>query len=387
MGNKLPIHYVMKLMNSPDILARGVRQVVRKRTAELFDYRRADGFSKPPAQLGFKLVNACNLRCKMCGQWGETGYNFARPAAELKEIVPLETYQRMLDEVAAFKPWIFVWGGEPFLYPDIMPLLAYMKQKDLTISVSTNGTKMDKHIEKLVEIGTDFLLISIDGPQDTHDDIRGYKGAFASTARAMRAIQEEKKRQGKTRPYIFVVSVITSNNQHNLVELYEVAEELGADLMMMFYSWFQTQESGQRHTALLEERLGITPWSWTGWLWNVNEIDPQAVARSVAEVQRRKWSFPHTFYPNLKLEDVPAYYRDHSQTFGYDKCLAPWLLGEIMPNGDVVTCRDYPDVVLGNIREQSLLDIWNNQRARSFRQLLQEGLMPICARCEGMMGP
>lgn len=387
MGNKLPIHYVMKLMNSPDVLARGVRQVVRKRTAELFDYRRTDGFSKPPAQLGFKLVNACNLRCKMCGQWGETGYNFSRPAAELKEIVPLETYQRLLDEVAPFKPWIFVWGGEPFLYPDVMPLLTYMKQKGLTISVSTNGTKMDKHIEKLVEIGTDFLLISIDGPQDTHDDIRGYKGAFEITARAMQAIQAEKKRQGKTKPYIFVVSVITANNQNNLVELYEVAEQLDADLMMMFYSWFQTRESGQRQTALLEERLGITPWSWAGWMWNVDAIDPQAVARSVAEVNARKWRFPHTFYPNLKLEDIPAYYRDHSQTFGYDKCVAPWLLGEIMPNGDVVTCRDYPDVVLGNICQESLLDIWNNQRARSFRQLLQEGLMPICARCEGMMGP
>ena len=93
MGNKLPIHYVTKLMSSPDVLARGMRQVLRKRAAEWLDYRRDDGYSRPPAQLGFKLVNACNLRCKMCGQWGETGYNFSRPSAELKEIVPLATYQ------------------------------------------------------------------------------------------------------------------------------------------------------------------------------------------------------------------------------------------------------------------------------------------------------
>ena len=130
-----------------------------------------------------------------------------------------------MDDVAPFKPWLFVWGGEPFLYPDIMPLLTYMKQKGLTISISTNGTKLDKHIRQIVEIGVDFLLISIDGPPDTHDDIRGYKGAFESTAGAMKAIQEEKKRQGKTKPYIFVVSVITANNQRNLAELYEAWEE------------------------------------------------------------------------------------------------------------------------------------------------------------------
>lgn len=85
---------------------------------------------------------------------------------------------------------------------------------------------------------------------------------------------------------------------------------------------------------------------------------------------------------------MPRYYRDHADTFGYSQCRAPLVMSEIMPNGDVVTCRDYPDVVLGNIQHDSLVDIWNNQRARAFRKLVkEEGLLPVCARCQGLSYP
>jgi radical SAM protein with 4Fe4S-binding SPASM domain len=58
-----------------------------------------------------------------------------------------------------------------------------------------------------------------------------------------------------------------------------------------------------------------------------------------------------------------------------------------MPNGDVATCRDYPDYVCGNIQDDDLLTIWNNGKYRRFRNSLkQEGLMPICSRCCGLMG-
>ncbi len=386
MGNPLPLQYIMKVIESPDILVHGMRHVVRRRLLGPLDFRRADGLSRPPAQVGLKLVNACNLRCKMCSQWGETGYNFIRPAAELRELVPLAAYQKLIDDIAGYKPWMYVWGGEPFLYREIMSLIAYMKRKGLLVSITTNGTKLGPHAKELVTLGTDILLFSIDGPKDTHDDIRGYKGAFDLTVSALKEIQAEKKRQRKAKPYIVMVSVVTSNNQSNLEDLYEIAEEIGIDMMMTYYAWFQTEESGARYTQILEDKMGITPWSWRGYLWNVNEIDPQAVAETVQRLKSRRWSFPYAFFPELKPEEIAPYYRQHGHTFGHTKCVAPWTLCGVMPNGDVVTCRDYPDVVLGNIQQESLLDIWNSQQARTFRQLLQgEGLLPICSRCEGLM--
>jgi radical SAM protein with 4Fe4S-binding SPASM domain len=120
----------------------------------------------------------------------------------------------------------------------------------------------------------------------------------------------------------------------------------------------------------------------------VDEIDPQAVADSVRRIKSRRWSFPYIFMPELAPEDIPAYYRDHANTLGYKQCRYPWLVSDIMPNGDVVTCRDYPDVVTGNIKNDSILNIWNSRRSRAFRQLLKDqgGLLPICSRCCGIMG-
>lgn len=388
MAMRVPLHSVLHMLESPDFVARSMRQAVRKRVTSRLDYRRDDGFSAPPLQVDLKLVNACNLRCKMCAQWGETGYNFTRPSAELRDILPLDVYKRLIDDLSAIKPWMYVWGGEPFLYPDLMPLVRYIKEQKFTLSIVTNGTRLAKHAAELVEIGTDVLLISVDGPRDTHDNIRGFKGAYDLTAAGLRAVQAEKKRLGKAKPYVTLMSVVTSDNQNNLEQLFEIGEDFDIDMMIAAYAWYQTEQSGARHTAIMQDKLGVTPWSWKGWLWSVDEIDPQAVANSVRRIKSRSWSYPYIFMPELEYDQIAPYYREHANTLGYKRCRYPWVSSDIMPNGDVVTCRDYPDVVVGNIKQDSILTIWNNHPSRAFRMLLKQegGLLPICSRCCGLMG-
>src|SRR6185503_17376990 len=152
------------------------------------DYRWRDGGSAPPVQLDLKLADACNLRCVMCAQWGESGYNFARSAAEMKDLVPLPVYERLVDEVASVRPWVYIHGGEPFVYPSLVPLLERMKRKGLTVTIVTNGTLLEPHARRLVEIGADVMMFSVDGPRDVHDRIRGLAGAFDGTVRGIRAI-------------------------------------------------------------------------------------------------------------------------------------------------------------------------------------------------------
>ncbi len=387
MASRVPLHTIMRFLESPDLIARSARHAVRKRLTSRLDYRRNDGFSQPPIQLDLKIVNACNLRCKMCAQWGEVGYNLTRPIAEVRETVPLSVYKKMVDDVASYKPWIYIWGGEPFLYPDLLPLIAYMKSKGFIVSVVTNGTKVADHAKDLVEMGLDVLLVSVDGPRDTHDNIRGYKGAFDLTTNGIRAVQAEKDRLRKVKPYVTLMSVFTRDNQECIEQIYELGDDLGIDGMLSWYGWYQTADSGARQTVLLQEKMNITPWSWKGWLWSAQEINPDVVVRSVQRLKSRKWTFPYVFFPDLKDEQVPVYYRDHHNTFGYHQCRAPWTMCEIMPNGDVVTCRDYPDIITGNIKNDSILNIWNGQRSRDFRLMLKnDGLMPICSKCQGLMG-
>jgi radical SAM protein with 4Fe4S-binding SPASM domain len=385
MASSVPMNLVWRVLQSPDLVRRGVRNAVRKRVTAPVDYRLRAGVSAPPVQVDMKINNACNLRCRMCPQWGEAGYNHERFDPD---VLPLEVYQRLIDEIAHLTPWLYIWGGEPFLYRDLVPLLAHAKGRGLTVSLVTNGTRVEGHGPTLVDMGLDILLFSVDGPRDTHDNIRGYQGAFEKTVGAIRTIQAEKRRRGRVRPYVVMVSVITADNQDELEAVFELASSLEIDLVLAVFGWFQTPESGRRHTEILERELGVTPWSWRGFTWSVDRVDPDAVQRSVARVKARDWPFHYMFHPRIPDEAIGAFYRDHGNTFGYSRCTAPWVMAEITPNGDVVTCRDYPDVVVGNITTDRLLDVWNGERLVRFRRLLQDqgGKLPICNRCHGLMG-
>jgi radical SAM protein with 4Fe4S-binding SPASM domain len=378
----------MHLLESRRLVGQGLRNAFRKRVTSQIDYRWRDGGSAPPVQLDLKMADACNLRCVMCAQWGESGYNFGRAASEMKDLVPLAVYERLVDEVASVRPWVYIHGGEPFLYPSLVSLLERMKRNGLTVTVVTNGTLVEPHARRLVEIGTDVLMFSVDGPRDVHDRIRGLPGAFDGTVSGIRALGAEKRRRGTARPYVVLNSVVSQANQDSFPAVYELGEELGVNMVLTHYGWFQTADSGRRHTAVMQEGLAVSPWSWKGWVWGVDRIDAAAVAESVKRVQARKWNFWHAFVPELAVADIPRYYSDHAFTFGRSRCVAPWVMAEVMPNGDVVTCRDYPDVVVGNIKDAGILDIWNSRGLRDFRRLLKRegGTLPVCSRCPGMMG-
>jgi len=386
-AGKAPLSAVLKLVQTPDILQQTLKSGFRKRVTANLDYRFGNGHSAPFTQVDLKITNACNLRCKMCAQWGESGWHIGQPTSFFKETVPLDVYAQMVDEIAHFRPWIYIWGGEPFLYPDLLPLMRHMKDQRLIISVVTNGTYLSKHANELVEMGCDILMLSLDGRRDTHDSIRGIPGAFDKTLAGIQAIQEEKRRHHLLKPYVVILATVCENNASSLDDVFEIGEEIQADGLVAYYAWFQTEDSCSRHEAIMREKLDTTPVSQRGWIWGYDAIDTDALMDSVRRIESRQWDFPYLFSPELKHGEISRYYQDHAYMFGYGKCVAPWTTIEIMPNGDVATCRDYPDYVVGNIKDSSIRDIWNGERYRRFRAVLkEERLLPICSRCCQLMG-
>jgi radical SAM protein with 4Fe4S-binding SPASM domain len=105
-------------------------------------------------------------------------------------------------------------------------------------------------------------------------------------------------------------------------------------------------------------------------------------------IKSRTWPFHYKFFPPTDDANMEAFFRDHANTLGNTRCTAPWVSAEILPNGDVANCRDYPDVVAGNIKDTPFLELWNKGRLVEFRKLLIEagGALPVCSRCHGLMG-
>jgi radical SAM protein with 4Fe4S-binding SPASM domain len=237
-----------------------------------------------------------------------------------------------------------------------------MKKQDGLVGIVTNGTMMAKTADRLVRAGVDMLMLSVDGVGPVHNEIRQEKRAWEMMMEGLDAVLEEKRRQKSVKPYVNVLATISRDNVGHLEDIADWGASRGIDLLTYYYSWFTNEENGHEHERVMQERFDVTPGSW-------------------------KWPFPVMFIPDLAREDIPKYYGDPTTLFGYGHCIQPWIVAEVMPNGDVATCRDYPDYVCGNLQRDSLLEIWNNERYKAFRNSLRDdGLLPICARCCGLMG-
>lgn len=386
-NSRIPVkHLSSVLLRSPDVFWRLVRAEATKHIFAPRERARLDGVSHQLRQVSLKIVNSCNLRCKTCGQWGETGYNHHKSDDEIREIVPYEVYRKMVDEIAHLKPFYYIWGGEPYLYPDIMPLMEHMKKRDGLVGIVTNGTMMAKTADRLVGAGVDMLMLSVDGVGPVHNEIRQEKRAWEMMMEGLDAVLEEKRRQRSVKPYVNVLATISRDNVGHLEAIADWGADRGIDLLTYYYSWFTNEENGHEHERVMQERFGVTPGSWKGYLF-FRGLDVPHLQEEVRSIKARKWPFPVLFIPDLGHDDMPKYYSDPTTLFGYGHCIQPWIVAEVMPNGDIATCRDYPDYVCGNLQRDSLLEIWNNEKYKAFRNSLRDdGLLPICARCCGLMG-
>jgi radical SAM protein with 4Fe4S-binding SPASM domain len=389
MHSKEPINFLFHMAKTPHILLRASKALYVKHIGVFKNYKRDDGYaSVAPQQISVKITNVCNLRCKTCGQWGETGYNFEKASEELREVMPVERYLKLSDDVEPYKPIYYIWGGEPFLYPGLFDFTDRIKRNKSILSVVTNATFLAEQAKEVVDQQWDVLMFSLDGPEAIHDEIRGRKGTFQKVAEGIEAVRKYKRDTKKSLPWIMALVTISVDNATWLDKIFEVGEQLNLDCMIIYYSWFTNEKIGYAHTRIMQQKLGVTPTKWRGYLFNHN-VDTSALLESLQRIRSRKWKFGYLFIPDLKKdEQIVEYYKNPGKFFGYGPCISPWFVTEVMPNGDVAPCRDYPDYITGNLMEQSIFEIWNGERYRKFRQALKDngGTFPICARCCGLMG-
>lgn len=112
---------------------------------------------RKPLSVTICVTNKCNLRCSYC----------TIPERIGKELTTDQMF-RLIDELACsgVQRLGFV-GGEPLLRKDIDLLIKRARQKNLFVSVTTNGTLIKQKLAALKNL--DIVLVSIDGPQCVHD--------------------------------------------------------------------------------------------------------------------------------------------------------------------------------------------------------------------------
>lgn len=336
-----------------------------------------------PALVRFFLFYGCNLKCQMCGQWGECGTS---QREEIKKFLPLQKLKSLADEIAPHHSEIYLWGGEPTLHPDFKDFIKYLKQKKLIVTLNTNGILLSKYAPDLISNKIDSLDISLLGPSEIHDKIVGVPNSFATVMQGLKILYAEGTACG-FKPLVKAIITLNASNIHSIEDLLNLNEKNPAiDLSIIQLGWFITEERGLIYEQRMRQDFNLSAASWQGFLADFNSTYVSTIESLIKKIRANKnYHKPILFFPNLKNQDIAAYYLDHKNNFAYQRCAALDREIDIRHNGEVVICADYPDYVIGDLNQASIVQIWHGEKLAAFKKNIQEkGLLTICSRCCGL---
>lgn len=373
---------------NPLIAPSFLRYEYRRRWGAELDRRRHPEKSALPAYISLNPTRRCNLACRMCVQYRRE--EASRPDNlswyDARQELPLSAWINLLDQLVAWRPVIFITGGEPLLYPHLRDLLAAAKQRHLLVHLQTNGVLLHRLAQDLVELGVEMVTVSLDGPQEIHDEIRG-RGMFHRSSQGFQTLVAAREDRGSPGPLVDLRCTISKDNLDHLPELVPVALDLGADMLHFTHTIFLTRALAAQHNRSLsaefaqEQGLTLIPPSIPDGEFYQSDIGPADLPRlaaSLAEVKRRAQGLLEVgFSPNLPEVSLGPYYLDLSHPFP-QVCQHLWKTCRILPDGTVSPCLH---LVMGNITEIPLAEIWNNAPYRNLRRLAAQRLFPGCARC------
>jgi Fe-coproporphyrin III synthase len=250
---------------------------------------------------------------------------------------------------------------------------------------------LPQRAEALVEIGVDEITISIDGPAEVHDRIRGRKGSFARLYAGIEKLNAARARTGRHKPQVRISSTINDLNFGYLRACLEEIAPLRPDSVNFAHLSFITDEMAAAHNALYSGEMAVAH-SCIGEM-DLNAIDLPLLANEIASARAfaaEQGRVEVTFHPDLStVEQLERYYRQPTEYIGGRRCTDPFKMMMVKTDGTVIPahsrCYNYP---LGRVQDAPLTRIWNNARYTSFRQRLHDkgGSLPACTRCCGVVG-
>ncbi|WP_456372043.1 heme d1 biosynthesis radical SAM protein NirJ [Thiolapillus sp.] len=184
---------------------------------EILDPKPLGARRNPPGPVViWNLIRRCNLTCKHC-------YSISADTDFPNELNTEQVFTVMDDLKAFGVPVLILSGGEPLLRPDIFNIAHRAKAMGFYTALSTNGTLIDDgNIEKIRQVGFDYLGISIDGIRETHDKFRRKEGAFDASMAALRRCHDLGIKVG-------LRFTMTQDNAAELPQLLQLMDDEGID--------------------------------------------------------------------------------------------------------------------------------------------------------------
>ena len=283
--------------------------------------------------MGVKKLNGtvivtyrCNARCTMCNRY--------MAPTDSKEEISLETIKKL--------PKMYftnITGGEPFFRSDIKEIVRELYKKSDRIVISTNGFFTDRIIDLAKEFPQVGIRISIEGLQQTNDEIRGLPQGFNRGYTTLKKLKEMGMKD------VGFGMTVQDRNANDLVPLYDISNELGmefatASLHNSFY--FVEAKNIIRDRAMVAQNFENL----------INEL--------------LKSNSPKKWFRAYFNHGLINYIYGQKRLLPCDMSFDTFFID---PYGDVMPCNGTKDKeVMGNLNEQTWDELWNSEQAEIVRK-------------------
>ncbi|HEX3471311.1 MAG TPA: radical SAM protein [Silvibacterium sp.] len=156
--------------------------------------------------------NRCNCRCVMCDIW------------RIKQTRQIETAD-LIPHLESFRKlgtrWIALSGGEALLHDDLRGLMELLRGEGMRITLLSTGLLLADNAALVAEL-VDDVIVSLDGPRETHNAIRRVRDAYERMAEGISVL-----RAARSDMPISARSTVQKNNFRELPKTVDASHELG----------------------------------------------------------------------------------------------------------------------------------------------------------------
>ena len=339
-----------------------------------------------PRWVVFQITEKCNLRCKMCYEWGNNGTYKNKSAFNNLSV---EVIEKVFSDLKPYNPQYELFGGEPLLHPQFDKIIELINKYDCDISIPTNGTLLSKYLDQIASSKIKNIWVSIDGPREYNDRQRGI-GVYDLALNGLYSLYEKKliNRKG---PELGVTMVVTPDNYKTVEEFFlKILNYNYVDKISIEIQLFITKEENEKFKSILSNFFDKTNTNMSDGLVrelsDFADVDVVELCRQVNNVREfyRKLGKKVIGYPKFyNYENISLFYSGKWDRMKEKKnhCGIPLIYAEIGADGFVTPCHTFYEMKLGNIYENSIIDIWKNKEYMLKRQNLAKTIMPICYAC------
>lgn len=338
----------------------------------------ATPFAKPLYVMLKPAGAHCNLACKYC-YYLEKNNLYQNSHRHLMSDEMLEQFTREYIEAQTMPQVLFTWhGGKPLMrsidfYKKALALQKkYANGKQIDNVIQTNGTLLTDEWCEFFAQNHWLVGISVDGPQEYHDHYRVTPAGKPSWEKVMQGISLLKKHRVEWN----AMAVVNAYNAEHPLEFYHFFRDNGCQYLQFtpIVERLTEHEDGRTLASLADDReipladASVTPQQWGNFLCTIfDDWVRHDVGKTFVEI------FDCTLANWMGvLPGICAYSKECGHA------------GVMEHNGDVYSCDHFvfPEYKLGNIREQSLIDMLYGEKQQAFSRLKHTSLPRQCKECD-----